>query len=256
MRRLLFTTLLFSVSLAPTLLASPFSFGFNSIGNAAIRFDPTDISPNTLGTFSFTNDSTTGYDFVVSSMTGGWPNGETAPGANGDLLGLRGKIVGTYGIQAPIVTTFAGPPLIETATVKSISPGAHQLQLYNAAGTLALTADLAWASIQTNTAGGGGSGTLNVLNELNLSNFVCSLCPSGSNLAFLGSSTAGKAQVTFQDTANAFSLTSLTQTGPRSFTAYSGTATVPEPGFYGLLAIGLSGLSWIAVRRRQKQISI
>jgi len=250
MRRLFFTTALLSVALAPTLLAYPFSFKFGHVGNAGVQFDKTDIGVNP-GSFAFVNSTTdpivgqdVGYQFSIQSMSGGWPFGEVT---TGDLIGLRGRFVGTNTIS-PITITAGSQSAAVTGT------GTLELWDTSGADVLVMTASTSWSSIKTE----GTAGNLNLGGNFNLSGFTCVACGGRPNLVFLASSTNGVVSASFDLPDPQFStmetLTTLTSgSGLSGIYSFSGRATVPEPGFYGLLALGMSGLGWIATRRRQKQ---
>ena len=250
LNRSFLTKIILSATLTVPLFSFPFQFDFSSLAGSRMVFDGNDhIASSSIGTFQFTRPAPggalnpNGHDFAISSNYGSWPGGDDVLG---DLVGLQGRILGTFGIQSPIITTGGE----QTANVIT-AIGPSRLELYNAA-SLVMTADLAWSSIQT----AGTSGTLNQKSTLNLSNFSC-VGPCAGNLAFLASTNTGVATITFQNTSPQPTLTALTEDGKTTeFRSYSGTATVPEPGFYGILALGLSGLSWIAMRRSRHQAEL
>lgn len=250
MPRLFLPKVLLSFSLAAPLFSFPFQFDFNSLTGAMLNFNGNDVG-SSIGTFQFTRTTDAlfnpnGNDFVITSNTGGWPGGDNV---NFDLRGLQGRILGTFGIQSPISVSGGA----QTASVVTVA-GPSIMELYNNS-TLVMTAALTWDSLQT----AGTSGTLNSQAAVNLSNFQCVGSCSG-NLAFLaapGNTTNGRATVTFQNTTPPPTLSALTADGTTTqFMSYSGTATVPEPGFYGVLALGLGGLSWFAARRRRQAESV
>lgn len=245
MRTLTLAGLLMSVSLISPLSAFPFSFDFSALEDATLDFNGNN-NGSSIGTFQFNRSATSGNpfgnDFKVTANYGGWPFGNNV---SGDLKGLQGRIVGLFGIQNPI--TVVGNT--QTADVVTIGSQAV-MELYNGA-TKVLTANLEWSKIQTKDS----AGTLNPLSSFNLTNFAC-VGPCSGNLAFLASSTNGKATATFQANSPQPTLSALTADNTTTtFFSYSGTATVPEPGFYGILALGMTGLGWFAARRRQSALS-
>lgn len=189
-----------------------------------INFSDTPKSSITFvgNTFSFVDDSN-GFDFSVTSVTGG----------AGSSIGLFGNIQGNYTVGA--ISTLGS---LQSASVT----GNGSFSITDASN-IQLTANVAWIDIFTN----GTAGGINAGGAINLTNVAY----TGTNsdlLAFVTNSTTGIGTVTFQFIP-AKSLTTLTS-GAAYSTSYSGSITnvpaVPEGGsalaLLGLALVGIEGL--------------
>jgi hypothetical protein len=216
---------LWMLSAASGLMAYPLQLGLASAGNAKIAFNGAN------DTFTFNNSTqtaTAGRDFVVNVQEG-FPGGSTS------LETLLGNISGTYSIGA--ITTSGST---QTADVS----GTGSFSIADGAGQF-FTATLQWLTIQTTA--NGLFGNINTTGSVNLSN----LGYSGSNadLIELAKNSGGSLTATFQFNPGK-DLTRLT-TDLSSITSYSASVSIlPEPSFYGLLAIGMGGL--FALTRRYR----
>jgi hypothetical protein len=184
--------------------------------------DGTVINFTTNSTFGFT--TTNGYQFSISSVTGG---AGTSVGFNGYL-----SPGGPFTIGA--ITTNAG---LQSAPVT----GTSTLHITDNAAT-DLTGTINWISI----------GTINVLGVLDLSgqvNLTGITYPGGnSDLGALAAAGSASDVVTFQFIP-AKDLTLLSTAGGQ--TSYSGSITsVPEPGTWVLVALG-TGLGVFLRGRKQ-----
>jgi hypothetical protein len=188
--------------------------------------DGTVISFASNSTFGFT--STNGYQFSISSVTGG----------AGDSVGLNGFVSpgGPFIIGA--ITTNAG---LQSASVT----GTSTLHITDNK-TNDLTGTINWISI----------GTINVLGILDLSgqvNLSGITYPVGTNSDLSTLAAAGSASdvVTFQFVP-AKDLTVLSTQGGVS--SYSGSITaVPEPGAWVLVAMGTSFGVFLRGRRQVRR---
>ncbi|MBI5197008.1 MAG: PEP-CTERM sorting domain-containing protein [Nitrospirae bacterium] len=203
--------------------ATPLSLNYSSEGNAEVQFT------GTGDTFTFVDDTVSGKDFQLGSVTNG----------TGDLdtVGLLGNISGTFTIGA-ISTPLPG---YETASVS----GAGTLSIVDESSVV-FTGDLVWVNIYTL----GTGGTINAGGTVNLTN----ISYSGSNtdlLAFMTGSQSGIASATFQFVP-AQSLTALTTDGSTNSTTHSGSIAVPEPMSLLLLGSGLLVLGALGRKRMIK----
>jgi hypothetical protein len=182
------------------------SAGFGSNTGASIDF--------TGGSnFSFTSTSIGG--FQIKSESGG-----------AALINLDGDITGTYNIGT--VTTF-GPTEMAPVT------GSGQLIIYDGGGTTGsqFTATLTWLAMSQT-----GTGVnANVNGTVNLS--AMSYSGSNADLLSLKNTGSGLGIATLALTFN--STTTLDQLKTGVFhDNYTGTISpLPEPGFYGVLCLGL-----------------
>jgi hypothetical protein len=173
-------------------------------------------------TFSFT--STNGYQFSISSVTGGV----------GDSVGLNGYVAPGGPFTIGTITTSGS---IQSAPVT----GTGTLHITDALAT-DLTGTIEWVDITTIGVGGivNLSGTLN-LTSINYPG-------ANSDLGALAAAGSASDVVTFQFVP-AQTLTQLANTGGQ--TSYSGTIlAVPEPASVTLVVVGLMGLLAFCHRRK------
>jgi hypothetical protein len=173
-------------------------------------------------TFSFT--STNGYQFSISSVTGGV----------GDSVGLNGFVAPGGPFTIGTITTSGS---IQSAPVT----GTGTLHITDALAT-DLTGTIEWVDITTIGVGGivNLSGTLN-LTSINYPG-------ANSDLGALAAAGSASDVVTFQFVP-AQTLTQLANTGGQ--TSYSGTiVSIPEPASVTLVVVGLMGLLAFCHRRK------
>lgn len=205
-----------------TAMAAPLHLDFAGTGTSKISFGGD-------STFNFTPNAA-GHYFQVNDTQNGADKSDTANSA----VGLMGDLTGTFTI-GPVSNVPGG----ETATVT----GLGNLSIFDGSTPAnAFTATVDWKSIKTVDAFGG----LNYLADVNLSNF--SYGGTNADLLSLLNSGAGIVTATFQFTTPTL-LDTLVST--HTTTSYSGSiAATPEPGFYGLTALGLASLTFVIRRRR------
>ena len=195
--------------------AKAITLNFQSLDGTVVNFAGN-------STFNFT--STNGYQFSISSVTGGV----------GDSVGLNGYVApgGPFTIGA--ITTNGG---LQSASVT----GTSTLHITDK-GTNDLTGTITWISIGTVNV----LGVLDLNGQVNLSNIAY---PVGTNsdLGALAAAGSGEDVVTFQFVP-AKDLTTLATVG--GFASYSGSITsVPEPN---TMVLALAGIfTFLSIRRRK-----
>src|ERR1035437_2528080 len=214
-------------ALAQCALAAPMVVNFSAAGSGVVSF--IDVSGGV--NFTFPPNLVTDTDFSVNSISG-------FTGLN-VLTGLGGVITGTYNYLTGAIVT-SGP--VQTAPVT----GTGTFVIHDGASH-DLTSTLTWIDIATV----GTGGAINTLGTVNLGPF--SYTGGNAQLLQLAANPLGIVGATFQFVSPAMSLTALAagcSSSPCS-TSFSGSLTaVPEPGFYGSLALGGAGLIFLRARRR------
>lgn len=213
---------------APRMAGYPLQLAMSGVGNSVAAFNGTN---DTVTIQNSTLAGSSGFDFLVNAQSG-------FPGSNTSLIGAMGNIGGTYTIGA-ITTSPDGTT--QTAAVA----GTGTLSIFDGVNTL--TSVLNWVNIETLKVGSGASGGfLNTEGVVNLSNF--SYSGSNQGLQEIAANSGGTLTATFQFSP-AKTLSQLT-TDLADVTSYSASfSVVPEPSFYWLLALGMSGL--LALTRRK-----
>jgi hypothetical protein len=227
-----FIAVLGLVTLAQCAFAAPQVINFAGVTGSSVTFSDTGSGVN----FTFPpSSSSSDIDFGITS-TSGFTGLDV-------LSGLKGVILGTYNYLTSSITTNGG---VQTASVT----GSGSFIIHDGSGH-DFTSTLTWVDIQTS----GTGGTIDASGTVNLSNFAYS--GTNTQLQQLAANPGGIVVTTFQFVSPTQTLTSLANSCPSTApcsTSLSGSLTaVPEPGFYGTLALGLSGLAFsIQARRRRK----
>ena len=210
-------------------LADDISVDVNSVGSGEIAFK--------AGQFTFTNNTSgplKGYGFQLADTTGFTvPNG---------LDGLNGFITGTYTVVGPVATGATQADVTGTGTVMindGLGTGASDY----------FTASVVWLDIMQ----AGAHGGLNNVPGLNLGLTNVSYGGSNVDLKELVSAIHSGGGVITLGWSFARPAPTLKQLASGTFTpTYAGqiSSTIPEPGFYGVLCVGL--VSLVALGKRMK----
>lgn len=219
------------LALAQGAFAASEQIQFSNISGAKVSFADTGTGVD----FTFPpSGSQSASDFMVTSI-GGFTIG-------GDLLsGLKGVITGTYNYLTSAIVT-------NGTSQKAAVTGTGSFVIHDGLGN-DFTSTLTWVDIKTD----GTGGTINTLGTVNLS--TLSYGGTNAQLLELAANPNGIVVTTFQFIP-AMSLSDIAANCPAGApctNSFSGTlAAVPEPGFYGTLALGFAGLVFAVQVRRRK----
>jgi len=205
--------------------AHALTINFATLENANLTFI------GSTDTFVFNNNSS-GYSFNITAET---------EGSFDDLVGLHGKIEGTYKIGS------FTPGLVEYASVTNVDPGPHQVVIFD--GTVNFTAQLNLVDIFTFGAQGG----MNNIPTPNLTNAdYDGANPDLIALTNFINDSNGTITMAFSFKSPK-SLSTLTSDDQVNSTAFSGTlSAIPIPGSVLLLGTGVLGLALLGFRRKKK----
>jgi hypothetical protein len=197
--------------------AAPTSISFSSLGGSTIDFS------------GGSNFSITGGAFDQFDITNCYTNGSVTPCTDTHTVGLDGDISGTYTIGTPVGITapVTGSGIIEIKDENGVD----------------FTGNLTWVEIEQF----GSGGQLNDQAVVNVTGV--SYTGTNTDLKAMAVNLAGDATLSWSFSTTE-TLAQLKAGGVS--TGYSGAyAPIPEPSFYGLLALGVVGAIWANQRKKK-----